>query len=268
MKKIMRGLAALAVIALVAAACGSSGGNAGGGSQAPTVDVLRSIGPGEGTLNLIAWAGYAEDGTNYSSYDWVTPFEKQTGCQTNVKIADTSDEMVTLMRQGGSYDGVSASGDATNRLIAGGNVSAVDPAMFPNFKDVIGPLQPETGTNNSHYVVNGYVYGVPWMYGPNFLMYNTDVVKPAPTSWDITWEANSPYKGSITAYNSPIFIADAAVYLKAHQPDLEAEIAQRGDALEGQGHPTQLEKRRHRLLRHAPERGRRPRRAQGAAARA
>jgi putative spermidine/putrescine transport system substrate-binding protein len=221
----MRGLAALGVLALVAAACSNSGSDTGtgGGSQTPTVDVVSTIGPGEGTLNLIAWAGYAEDGTNYSSYDWVTPFEKQTGCQTNVKIADTSDEMVTLMRQGGSYDGVSASGDATNRLIAGGNVSAVDPAMFPNFKDVIAPLQPETGTNNSHYVVNGYVYGVPWMYGPNFLMYNTDKVKPAPTSWDITFDPNSPYKGKITAYDSPIYIADAAMYLMAHNTSLGIE---------------------------------------------
>jgi putative spermidine/putrescine transport system substrate-binding protein len=222
MKKMMRGIAALAVLALVAAACSNGGDDegTGNGSEAPTVDVVSSIGEGEGTLNLIAWAGYAEDGSNYSSYDWVTPFEKQTGCETNVKIADTSDEMVTLMRQGGAYDGVSASGDASNRLIAGDNVSAIDPAMFPNFANVIAPLQPETGTNNSHYVVNGHVYGVPWMYGPNFLMYNTDVVKPAPTSWDITWEADSPYKGSLTAYDSPIFIADAAVYLKAHQPDL------------------------------------------------
>ncbi len=135
-----------------------------------------------------------------------------------MKYADTSDEMVTLMRQGGDYDGVSASGDASNRLIAGGNVAAVDPALFPEFANVIGPLNPEGGTNNSHYVVDGYVYGVPWMYGPNFLMYNTDVVDPAPTSWDVTFEANSPYSGNLTAYDSPIFIADAAMYLMAHQP--------------------------------------------------
>ena len=58
------------------------------------------------------------------------------------------------------------------------------------------------------------------MYGPNFLMYNTEQVKPAPTSWDVTFEADSPYAGSITVYDSPIFIADAAMYLMAHNPDL------------------------------------------------
>ena len=135
---------------------------------------------------------------------------------------DTSDEMVTLMRQGGGtvYDGVSASGDASNRLIAGGDVGAIDTSLFPQFANVIGPLNPDGGTNNAHYVVDGNVYGTPYMYGPNFLMYNTEEVTPAPTSWDVTFEADSPYAGSITVYDSPIFIADAAMYLMAHNPDL------------------------------------------------
>ena len=120
---------------------------------------------------------------------------------------------------------MSASGDSSNRLIASGAVAAIDPSLFPDFADVIAPLQPETGTNNSHYVVDGQVYGVPYMYGPNFLMYNTDVVKPAPTSWDVVFEteldgAANPYAGKITAYDFPIYIADAALYLKTHQPDL------------------------------------------------
>jgi putative spermidine/putrescine transport system substrate-binding protein len=221
MRKMSRWMAALATLALVGAACGSdSETDTGATGNQPTVEVVSEVGPTEGELNLIAWNGYTEDGTNYPSYDWVTPFEDESDCKVNVKYADTSDEMVTLMRQGGSYDGVSASGDASNRLIAGGNVAAVDPALFPDFANVIGPLNPDGGTNSSHYVVDGYVYGVPWMYGPNFLMYNTDVVKPAPESWDITFEPDSPYAGSITAYDSPIFIADAAMYLKAHNPDL------------------------------------------------
>jgi putative spermidine/putrescine transport system substrate-binding protein len=227
MKKVRRGLAVFGVLAVVAAACnngsgGGGGSGASGGGGIEPVKTFDTIGATEGELNLIAWNGYTEDGSNSEAYDWVTPFESKTGCQVTVKYADTSDEMVTLMRQGGGtvYDGVSASGDATNRLIAGHDVAAVDPSLFPDFPNVIAPLQPETGTNNSHYVVNGSVYGVPYMYGPNFLMYNTDVVKPAPTSWDVTFEADSPYKGKVTAYGSAIFIADAAMYLKTHNPDL------------------------------------------------
>jgi putative spermidine/putrescine transport system substrate-binding protein len=216
----------LAALAIVAAACGDddttpSGETGGAIEPAKTYD---SIGETEGSLELIAWAGYVEDGTSEGGedFDWVTPFEDETGCQVNVTYGDTSDEMVTLMRQGGGtvYDGVSASGDASNRLIAGGDVGAIDPSLFPQFENVIGPLNPDGGTNTEHYVVDGNVYGTPYMYGPNFLMYNTKEVTPAPTSWDVTFETDSPYAGSITVYDSPIFIADAAMYLMAHNPEL------------------------------------------------
>jgi putative spermidine/putrescine transport system substrate-binding protein len=232
MKKVSRWLIVASMLALVAAACGGDDGGSGsgetGGDTGTTVEpavTYDTIGETEGELSLIAWNGYTEDGSVDEAYDWVTPFEDQTGCKVDVKYADTSDEMVTLMRQEGVYDGVSASGDATNRLIAGQDVGAVDPSLFPELSNVIAPLNPESGTNIDHYVVDGNVYGVPWMYGPNFLMYNTKVVKPAPTSWDVTFETEldgeaNPYSGKITAYDSPIFIADAAMYLMTHQPDL------------------------------------------------
>ena len=223
MKKLSRWLIVGAALALVAAACGDEPTDPGGdgGDDVTTFD---EIGEGEGSLQLIAWHGYTEDGTTegFEEYDWVTPFEDETGCQVDVTYADSSDEMVQLMRQGGgaTFDGVSASGDASNRLIAGGDVGAVDPALFPEMENVIAPLNPDGGTNTDHYIVDGNVYGTPYMYGPNFLMYNTLEVSPAPTSWDVTFEADSPYAGKVTAYDSPIFIADAAMYLMATQPDL------------------------------------------------
>jgi putative spermidine/putrescine transport system substrate-binding protein len=220
MKRVSRWLVIGAALALVAAACGDDTTDPSGDD----VTTFDSIGEGEGSLQLIAWHGYTEDGTTegYEEYDWVTPFEDETGCQVDVTYADSSDEMVQLMRQGGgaTFDGVSASGDASNRLIAGGDVGAVDPALFPEMENVIAPLNPDGGTNTDHYIVGDNVFGVPYMYGPNFLMYNTEEVSPAPTSWDVTFEADSPYAGSVTAYDSPIFIADAAMYLMATQPDL------------------------------------------------
>ena len=195
-RTVSRWLAIVGVLAIVAAACGSdesSSSTTDGGSGVEPAKTYSEIGATEGELNLIAWNGYTEDGSVDKNFDWVTPFEDQSGCNVTVKYADTSDEMVTLMRQGGgaTYDGVSASGDASNRLIAGGDVGAVDPSLFPDLANVIAPLSPTDGTNNAHYVVDGNVYGTPWMYGPNFLMYNTDVVKPAPTSWDITFETDA-----------------------------------------------------------------------------
>ena len=228
MKRARTWLVLVSVLAVVAAACsndngGGGGGTGGGGTIEPPV-TYSQIGDGEGALELIAWHGYTENGTTegYEDYDWVTPFEDKTGCKVNVTYADTSDEMVTLMRQGGGtvYDGVSASGDASNRLIAGGDVGAIDTSLFPEFANVIAPLNPDGGTNNAHYVVDGNVYGTPYMYGPNFLMYNTDVVKPAPTSWVDTWAADSPYAGSVTGYDAPIYLADAAMYLMTTNPDL------------------------------------------------
>jgi putative spermidine/putrescine transport system substrate-binding protein len=225
MRNASRWLIVLAALALVGAACGEdpAGGDGDGDGTEPAV-VYDQIGEAEGQLRLIAWHGYTEDGTTegYEEYDWVTPFEEQSGCDVDVTYADSSDEMVQLMRSGGGaeYDGVSASGDASNRLIAGGDVGAVDPDLFPEMENVIAPLNPDGGTNTAHYIVDGNMYGTPYMYGPNFLMYNTEEVSPAPTSWDVTFEANSPYAGSVTAYDSPIFIADAAMYLMTHQPDL------------------------------------------------
>lgn len=208
--------AVLMVVFLIAAACGNDD-KKGSGDSDSGFELPTKIGEGEGELDLIAWSGYVEDGSNDPNYDWVTPFEDETGCKINVKYGDTSDEMVTLMRQGGGavYDGVSASGDASNRLIAGGDVAEVNIDLFPGYADVMGSLQ-----EPPHNTVDGKHYGVPYLWGPNVLMYNTDVVTETPTSWDITWEADSPYAGQITAYDSPIFIADAALYLKAHNPDL------------------------------------------------
>jgi putative spermidine/putrescine transport system substrate-binding protein len=211
MRRLTTACAVLAALALVAAACGSetstSPGASGTGSAAATsIADLK----GEGSLDLIAWQGYTED-------DWLKPFEQDTGCNVTVKYANTSDDMVNYMRQGGGtlYDGVSASGDATNRLIANGDVASIDISQFPEYANVMQSLQAP-----AHNTVDGVHYGVPYMWGPNFLMYNTAVVNPAPTSWDVTFDPSSPYAGKITAYDSPIFIADAALYLKTHQPDL------------------------------------------------
>jgi putative spermidine/putrescine transport system substrate-binding protein len=218
MTKWARILAVSSVVAVIAAACGGGdggggggGGNGGaGGGEQPTLQSYDANAQGEGELSLIAWPLYTED-------DIVKPFEQESGCKVTVKYGNTSDEMVNLMRQqGGSlYDGVSASGDASNRLIASGDVSAIDVDSFPNYGDVMQSLQAPP-----HNTVGGVHYGVPYEWGTNILMYNTDVVSPAPTSWDVVFDPNTPYAGKITAYDSPIYIADAAMYLMAHQPDL------------------------------------------------
>ncbi|HST84542.1 MAG TPA: ABC transporter substrate-binding protein [Kineosporiaceae bacterium] len=215
-------LAASSALAIVLAGCSSSGGTdpgTGGGSALPkapdNIAMQQTLGSGEGALNLVAWAGYAEDGTNDKDVDWVTPFEESTGCDVNVKIGGTSDEMVKLMKTG-QYDGVSASGDATLRLIYSGDVAPVNTALVPNYKTITDFLKDRSWNS-----ADGQMYGIPHGWGANLLMSRSDVVTPAPDSWAAVFDPNSPYKGKITAYDSPIYIADAALYLKATKPELK-----------------------------------------------
>jgi len=181
---------------------------------------LQSIGEGEGEVAIVAWAGYIENGSTDPAYDWVTQFEKDTGCAVTVKTAATSDEMVALMNEGG-FDLVTASGDASNRLIAGGTVQEVNIDLIPSYSTVDERLQ-----NAAWNTVDGKHYGVPYQSGSNVLMYNTDVFgdKP-PTSWDVVFEEmdlpdGKSNKGRVQAYDGPIYVADAALYLKAHKPEL------------------------------------------------
>ena len=175
---------------------------------ASAAEPLPAIGKGEGALNIVAWEGYAQD-------DWVKPFEVKTGCKVNRKYAGSSDEMVALMRSGGGgqYDVVSASGDATLRLIYGHNVQPVNISLIPAWNDFIPALQaPPFNT------VKGVHYGVSYEWGPNTLLYNTQKVTPAPTSWSAIYSTAN--KGEITVPDNPIQIADAALYLAKTDPSL------------------------------------------------
>jgi putative spermidine/putrescine transport system substrate-binding protein len=200
---------------LVIAGCGGDDDDGGGGGG----EELSSVGAGEGQLNIICWAGYCEDGTITKGIDWVTPFEQQTGCQTNVKIGDTSDQMIDLMRTG-QYDGVSASGNATARLVEGGDVAPVNVDLVPNYQTIFADLK-----DQPYNTFDGTHYGIPHGRGADLLMWRTDDVTPAPTSWSIILDPNQAkkYAGHISVYDDPIYIADAAVYLKAHRPDLGIE---------------------------------------------
>lgn len=188
-------------------------------AQPVLADMVSEIGPGEGEVTIVAWPGYIERGETSEDFDWVTSFEEATGCMVGVQTANTSDEMVALMNEGG-FDLVTASGDASLRLIAGNRVQPVNTDLIPSWGDVDERLMQAPW----HYV-NGTHYGVPYMWGPNVLMYNTDVFPEAPTSWDVVFkEMDLPdgesNNGRVQAYDGPIHIADAAQYLMYHQPEL------------------------------------------------
>jgi putative spermidine/putrescine transport system substrate-binding protein len=193
--------ALLATMVVAVSACGSSS------KTSSSANLPTTIGKGEGQLNLVAWEGYTQP-------EWVKPFEAQSGCRVHSKYAGSSDEMVTLMRQGGGqYDMVSASGDASLRLIRGGEVTQMSTALVPEWKNFIPQLQ-----SPSHNTVEGKHFGISLQWGPNTLLYNTKSVTPAPTSWSVIYSPK--YKGQVTVPANPIQIADAALYLSKTQPSL------------------------------------------------
>jgi putative spermidine/putrescine transport system substrate-binding protein len=208
-----------AVIALaggmsfVAAGCGGGSSNSAGGTGTTTTtsNLPQSIGKGEGALNVIEWPLYSDP-------SFAKTFETQSGCIIHRKDAGSSNQMVALMRNGGGggggqWDLVSASGDASLRLIKGGDVKAVNVNLIPSWKDLLPELK-----SPQHNTVDGVHYGVSVQWGQNILLYNTKKLNPAPTSWGPIYDAK--YKGQITIPNNPIQIADAALYLSKTQPSL------------------------------------------------
>lgn len=210
----LRGLVAAGMTAAVVAAlagCGTAGSSAGSSGPA------EKLGQMEGKVSILAWPGYVENGSNDPNADWVSAFQKETGCQVEAKTFGTSDEALSLMKTG-DYDVVSASGDASLRLIASGDVAEVNTDLLKNYAGIF-PFLKDRAWNT----VDGKHYGVPHGYGANLLMYSTDAFPTPPTSWNVVFDKASEHPGKVTAYDSPIYIADAAVYLMAHKPELKIE---------------------------------------------
>lgn len=185
----------------------------------PVAAQVSALGAPEGQVNIVAWPGYIERGETVAAFDWVTKFEAASGCKVNVKTANTSDEMVALMNEGG-FDLVTASGDASLRLVAGKRVQPINTDLIPSWATVDERLK-----SAPWHTVGGVHYGVPYMWGPNVLMYNTNVFKEPPTSWNVVFEEmtlpdGQSNKGRVQAYDGPIHVADAAQYLMFHKPEL------------------------------------------------
>ncbi|KQY59762.1 spermidine/putrescine ABC transporter substrate-binding protein [Aeromicrobium sp. Root495] len=201
-------------LAAAALTCSLALAGCGGGDDAEETGAPTKLGKKEGQVSILAWPGYVEDGSNDPKVDWVSDFTKTTGCKVTTKVYGTSDEAFNLAKSG-DYDVVVASGDLTLRMIAAKQAAEVNTDLVPNYEKVYDFLKDQEWNT-----VDGKNYGVPHGYGANLLMYNSDVVKEEPKSWDVVFDKSSKYKGKVTAYDSPIYIADAAMYLMAKQPDL------------------------------------------------
>jgi len=213
-------VAIASLVSIVLSACGAIAATPEAGGP------MQSVGEGEGEISIISWAGYIERGETDPNFDWVTQFEADTSCKVTNKVAATSDEMVALMNEGG-FDLVTASGDASNRLIASGRVQELNLDLIPSYNTIDPRLQ-----NAPWHTVDtdgdgtAEHYGVPYSSGQNILMYNTEIFgDQPPTSWDVVFQEmtlpdGESNAGRIQAYDGPIYVADAALYLKYHNPEL------------------------------------------------
>jgi len=210
------GLSGLLVfLAFAAAGCGGGGGGSGSSAEqisglGTSLDDIQQKARDEGQVNLVIWSGYADP-------SWAKPFTQQTGCKVNTKDGASSDDMIDLLSTG-QYDGVSASGNASVRLMSRGDVAPINTDYIPNYADVQAGIK-----NQSYNSLDGKPYGVPHGRGPNLLMFRTDSVPKDTNSWAVIWDKSAPYNGKLSIYDDSIFIADAAVYLKATRPDLKID---------------------------------------------
>jgi putative spermidine/putrescine transport system substrate-binding protein len=228
-RKLMAGLTA---IALAAAACtggqsaapsapasagpSPSAAASGGASPSAAPSLPTEIGEGEGEVSVLAWPGYVEDGSTSADYDWVTSFEEETGCEVTVQVFGTSDEAFSLFTTNPEeFDVMSASGDASLRLVRANYVQPVNVELIENYADIFDALK-----DQPYNTVDGVHYGVPHGRGSNLLMWRTDQVSPAPTRWSQMFDPASPFAGKVSVYDAPIYIADAAVVLMATRPEL------------------------------------------------
>ena len=198
-------------LSVVAAGCGGDDGGSGASTEieglGTSLEEIQANAKTEGEVNVVQWAGYAQ---------FVDQFTAATGCKVNTKDGASSDDMISLI-QTGAYDGVSASGNASVRLMTTGDAAPVNTDFIPNYADV------QEGIKNQEYnSLDGQAYGVPHGRGPNYLMFRNDIVPADTNSWNVVWDDAQldTFKGKISIYDDSIFIADAAVYLKATQPDL------------------------------------------------
>jgi putative spermidine/putrescine transport system substrate-binding protein len=185
-------------------------------SVAPSPNLPSAVGQGEGELTVLAWPGYAENGSTDPKVNWVKPFEDATGCKTTVQVFGTSDEAFSLFTTNPEkFDVISASGDASLRLVRAGYVQPVNVDLVKNYADIFPALK-----DQPYNTVDGVHYGIPHGRGSNLLMWRTDKVTPAPTSWAEMFDPNKPWAGHVSVYDAPIYIADAAVVLMKTKPDL------------------------------------------------
>src|SRR5712664_2840659 len=149
------------------------------------------------TLNLLVWEGYADP-------SFVKAFEEEHHCKVSASYMGSSDELVAKLRGGsaGNYDIISPSSDVATMIATTGLAAPMDLSKIPAYAG----LSPQL-TSLPLVRMNSQVYGVPFMWGPNPLIYDVTTFRHAPESWNVLWDTN--YRGKISVWDdlSTVYMA-------------------------------------------------------------
>ena len=169
--------------------------------------LLPSCGKKTPTLNLLVWEGYADP-------SYVHAFEEQNHCKISASYMGSSDELVAKLRGGsaGTYDVISPSSDVATMIASAGLAMPLDLAKLPNYSQ----LSPQL-TSLPLVRVNHQIYGVPFMWGPDPLIYDTEAFPTPPDTWNAFWDAK--YRGKISVWDDLSTVYMAAQVLGFDKPD-------------------------------------------------
>ena len=141
--------------------------------------LLAGCGKEKPALGLLVWEGYADP-------SFMKGFEQQCGCQVKASYMGSSDELVAKLRGGSAsnYDLISPSSDVAAAIVRSGLAAPLDLKKIPAY----GELMPQL-TQRDLVKKDGKIYGVPFQWGPNPLLYDTTAFATPPDSWSVLWDA-------------------------------------------------------------------------------
>lgn len=169
--------------------------------------MFAGCGKGTPTLSLLVWEGYADP-------SFLQAFEQSHNCKVSAAYMGSSDELVAKLRGGSAsnYDVISPSSDVATTIASSGLAAPLDLSKIPSYSQLSERLRSMPLVR-----VNGQVYGVPFTWGPNPLLYDTKAFPAAPDSWSILWDPKLKNKISVWDELSTIYMA--AQVLGYDQPD-------------------------------------------------
>jgi putative spermidine/putrescine transport system substrate-binding protein/spermidine/putrescine transport system substrate-binding protein len=163
--------------------------------------------PKQPTLTLLVWEGYADP-------SFIGAFEESHHCKVVASYMGTSDELVAKLRGGSAsnYDVISPSSDVAASIVRAGLAAPLDLSKIPAYSQLSAKLR-----ESNIVKLNNQVYGVPFVWGPNPLLYDTTAFSKAPDSWAVLWDAK--YRGKVSVWDELSTVYMAAQVLGFDKPD-------------------------------------------------